>query len=322
MTSTVEAEAQRAIAPEVIALWAFGLIATSHFPCSSASCLTSARDQSEEREVLPLGGDTWMTAADGLIGSLAPSSPAPLAVVVATALSPLSPIGPVRPCIRTWNLLRLVGTWSRMALFIIGLAGAPWCSHPQQPVVSQKSSYVSYRLRSLCGLLPLRLPAPRWPGRSLRWRRDTAGRSLQSVRSCSEPGGRSHGGLTLRSAAAADTGCTTSSTGGTGLMLTTVSDQSAHAKEFLSLVKGDPVSLLDTGQFFTLSLTAGRPLHVRAAAAKISPLLSGPPYWPDQVVLGQPRWRISTAVGDTVEVSYEGKHGPAYRRHATFPPSA
>ena len=163
-----------------------------------------------------LGGDTWMTAADGLIGivgSIVAGSI--LAVVVATALSPLSPIGPVRPVYPDpgisfdWSVLGL-----GMALFIIGLAGASVVlAIRNNPVrLAKRASYVSYRP-------PLALRAAAASGlpriRGGRVALCAGAGTRQVVRSnpfghVRSPGGRSHGGLhPYVRQQPADTGCTT-----------------------------------------------------------------------------------------------------------------
>ena len=229
VTSTVETEAQRAIAPEVIALWTFGLIATLATLLVVLQAVSrQLQTQSEEREVLrALGGDTWMTAADGLIGivgSIVAGSI--LAVVVAIALSPLSPI---RSCPARvsgpWNLLRLVGTWSRNGIVHRQsrrrIRGA---LHPQQPRPSRQKSLIPCHiaLLSLCGLLAASgLPVSAVAGSLFA----LAPGTWQVVRSnpfshVRSAGGRSHGGLHpyIRQQPADIGGTTQTSTGGTGPM--------------------------------------------------------------------------------------------------------
>jgi hypothetical protein len=99
VTSLIQAEAQSAIAPEVITLWVLGLVAalaTLVLVLQAVSRQLQALE--EDREVMrALGAGTRMRASEGLIGILgAIAIGSPLAAVVAVALSPLSPIGPVR----------------------------------------------------------------------------------------------------------------------------------------------------------------------------------------------------------------------------------
>ncbi|HXN61987.1 MAG TPA: FtsX-like permease family protein [Acidimicrobiales bacterium] len=336
VTSTVEAEAQRAIAPEVIALWAFGLIATlATFLVVLQAVSRQLETQSEEREVLrALGGDTWMTAADGLIGivgSIVAGSI--LAVVVATALSPLSPIGPVRPVYPDpgisfdWSVLGL-----GMALFIIGLAGASVVlAIRKNPVrLAKRASYVSYRPPlALRAAAASGLPASAVAG-SLFALAPGHGRSFAPIRSV------------MFGALVAVVTVVSTLTFGSSLQtlvaqpklygwnwtdaLQPVSDPvSAMPKEFLSLVKGDPdLAAWTPVQFFTFELDGQAvPFMFEPPAAKISPpLLSGHAVTgPDQVVLGPATLAdIHKQVGDTVEVSYEGKHGTLHIvGTATFP---
>lgn len=122
--SVVEAEAQHAIAPEVIALWAFAAIAALALLLVASLTITRlVQSRRDEREVLrALGASPKMIGAGelvGLAGSLAAGTG--LALVVAVLLSPLSPIGPVRPVYPNagfnidWLILNLGG----FGLFVV-----------------------------------------------------------------------------------------------------------------------------------------------------------------------------------------------------------
>ncbi len=98
-----EATAERAIAPQSVALGVFGAIAALAALLIAGQAIgRQMLAGSEDFEVLrALGASPGMTAADSLIGVIgAVVSGAFLAAVVAVALSPLSPLGPVRPVYR------------------------------------------------------------------------------------------------------------------------------------------------------------------------------------------------------------------------------
>ena len=126
VTSVVESEAQQAVAPEVIALWVFGLIA------ALAALLVILQAVSrqlqalhDEREVMrAIGADKQMVASDGLIGIVGAVLIGSLvAVAVAVGLSPLAPIGPVRAVYPTpgvafdWTVLGL-GLMALVVVFV------------------------------------------------------------------------------------------------------------------------------------------------------------------------------------------------------------
>jgi len=98
-TSAIEAEAQRAIYPEAIALGVFGLIAgLAALIIGAQSVSRQLRAAADDAGVLrALGATPAAATADGVIGVLAAVvAGALLAVAVAVALSPLSLFGPVR----------------------------------------------------------------------------------------------------------------------------------------------------------------------------------------------------------------------------------
>jgi hypothetical protein len=99
VTSAIEAQAQRAIRPEAIALAAFGVIAgLAALIIGTQSISRQLRAGSDDAGALrALGAGPAMIMADGLPGVLAAVlAGAVLAVAVAVALSPFSLFGPVR----------------------------------------------------------------------------------------------------------------------------------------------------------------------------------------------------------------------------------
>ena len=99
VTSVVEAQAERAIKPESIALGVFGAIAALAAVLIVGQVIgRQLRVGADDLEVLrALGAGPRTTATDGLIGVVgAVLAGSLLAVVIAIALSPLAPIGPTR----------------------------------------------------------------------------------------------------------------------------------------------------------------------------------------------------------------------------------
>src|SRR5262249_15166098 len=98
-TSAIEAEAQRAIYPEAIALGVFGLIAgLAALIIGAQSGSRQLRTATDDAGILrALGAGPAATAADAGLGVLAAVvAGALLAIAVAIALSPFSLFGPVR----------------------------------------------------------------------------------------------------------------------------------------------------------------------------------------------------------------------------------
>jgi hypothetical protein len=98
-TSAIEAEAQRAIYPEAIALGVFGLIAGLAALIIGAQAVSrQLRAATDDAGVLrALGAGPMAATADGVLGVLAAAAAgALLAVAVAITLSPFSLFGPVR----------------------------------------------------------------------------------------------------------------------------------------------------------------------------------------------------------------------------------
>ena len=99
VTGQVEAQAQRAIEPEAIALVAFGAIAAAAGLLVAGQAIgRQLRTGREDLDILrALGAGPGMTTSDGLVGVVgAIVIGALVAAGVAIALSPLGPIGPVR----------------------------------------------------------------------------------------------------------------------------------------------------------------------------------------------------------------------------------
>jgi hypothetical protein len=99
VTSAIEAEAQRSIRPEAIALGVFGLIAgLAALIIGTQSISRQLRTGADDAGALrALGAGPTMIMADGLPGIVAAvATGALLAVVVAAVLSPFSLFGPVR----------------------------------------------------------------------------------------------------------------------------------------------------------------------------------------------------------------------------------
>jgi hypothetical protein len=98
--SRVEAQVERAVRPEAIALSAFGAIAALAAMLITAQAIArQLRGGEDDLQVLrALGAGPLMTVSEGLIGTLgAVVIGSLLAGAVAVGLSPLAPLGPVRP---------------------------------------------------------------------------------------------------------------------------------------------------------------------------------------------------------------------------------
>ena len=98
-TATIEAEAQRAIGPEAIALGVFGGIAAlAALLIGLQTVSRQLRAHADEGGVLrAVGAGPVITSSDGLLGILGAVVVGSLfAAVLAVALSPLAPFGPVR----------------------------------------------------------------------------------------------------------------------------------------------------------------------------------------------------------------------------------
>ena len=99
VTSVFEAQAQRAVKPEAIALGVFGFIAAIAALLIAAQVIgNQLRVDTDDLDTLrALGASPAMTTADGLLGTIsAVIVGAVLAGAVSVGLSPLAPIGPAR----------------------------------------------------------------------------------------------------------------------------------------------------------------------------------------------------------------------------------
>jgi hypothetical protein len=99
VTSVFEAQAERAIKPEAIALGVFGVIAALAALLIAGQVIgRQLNTDTDDLETLrALGANPAMTTADGLIGAIGGIVVGTLlAALVAVALSPLAPIGPAR----------------------------------------------------------------------------------------------------------------------------------------------------------------------------------------------------------------------------------
>jgi hypothetical protein len=120
-TSVVEAEAQRAIQPESIALGVFGGVAALATLLIAGQVIgrqlrLGAR---ELRTLRALGADPAMTSSDGLVGVVgAVFLGSLLAAAVAVVLSPIGPIGPVRPVYPTPGF---AFDWTVLGFGVLGL---------------------------------------------------------------------------------------------------------------------------------------------------------------------------------------------------------
>jgi hypothetical protein len=120
-TSVTEAETQRSIQPESIALGVFGGIAGLATLLIAAQVIgRQLRLGADESATLrALGADPSMTASDGLFGiAAAVLVGSLLAAAVAVALSPLAPIGPVRPVYPDGGI---AFDWTVLGFGVIGL---------------------------------------------------------------------------------------------------------------------------------------------------------------------------------------------------------
>jgi hypothetical protein len=118
----IEAQAERAIKPESLALGVFGAIAALAALLIAAQMIgRQLRSGAKDLETLrALGADPAMAMSDGLIGIIgAVIAGSLVAAVVAVSLSPLSPLGPVRPVYPTPGV---AFDWSVLGLGVLVLA--------------------------------------------------------------------------------------------------------------------------------------------------------------------------------------------------------
>jgi hypothetical protein len=116
-----EATAERAIAPQSIALGVFGAIAALAALLIAGQAIgRQLRGGADDLDTLrALGAGPSMTVVDGLIGVVgAVVTGAFLAAAIAIALSPLSPLGPVRP---VYPHKGIAFDWTVLGVGIVGL---------------------------------------------------------------------------------------------------------------------------------------------------------------------------------------------------------
>ena len=121
VTAVEEATAERAIAPQSIALAVFGAIAALATVLIAGQAIgRQLRAGADDLDVLrALGASPTMTVADGLIGVIgAVAIGAFLAAAVAVAVSPLSPLGPVR---QVYPHPGVAFDWTVLGAGIVGL---------------------------------------------------------------------------------------------------------------------------------------------------------------------------------------------------------
>jgi FtsX-like permease family len=122
VSAAIEAEAQRAIRPEAIALAVFGLIAGAAALIIGAQSVARqlSADSHDAGVLRALGAGPTMTVADGLAGLLAAVvAGSVLAGAVAVALSPLTLFGPVRAVAPAGGLYV---DWTVLGLGVLALA--------------------------------------------------------------------------------------------------------------------------------------------------------------------------------------------------------
>jgi hypothetical protein len=347
VTSVVESESQRAVAPEVIALWVFGLIAA--FAALLVVLQVVSRQQQafgEDREVMrALGADSRMIVSDGLIGIVGAIVLGSLvADAVAVGLSSLSPVGPVRPVYPTagiafdWTVLGL--GFAILVVVLVCVTGA-LAVRATPDRVAQRAKRVVHGASTVAHAAATSgLPPP----------------AVAGVRFALSPGLR-RSSAPVRSAIFGATVAViilvATLTFGASLQ-TLVSKPALYGwnwsyalqpendpvsftpPQFRSLLRKDSdVDAWTTVQFFTLNLDGQAvPFMFEPPASPIAPpLLSGHAViGPDQVVIGpETLAALHKRVGDIVEASYEGEHAtlrvvgsatfPAIGVNGTFHPS-
>ncbi|MGO8860906.1 MAG: ABC transporter permease [Acidimicrobiales bacterium] len=347
VTSLIESEAQRAIAPQVIALFVFGLIA------ALAALLVVLQAVSRQLQTLgadlevmrALGADARMTTADGLIGIVGAIVLGSLiAAAVAVGLSPFSPIGPVRHVYPTpgiafdWTVLGL-GLVVLIFVLVGGSVALALRRTPDRAARKRQRTAVrpstAVRVAVASGL-----PAPAVAGVRFALA-PGSGRSSVPVRSAM------FGAMlamiivvaTLTFGASLRTLASEPALYGWNwsYALQPVNDPvSFTPPQFQSLLRRDlDVDAWTTVQFFTLGVDGQAvPFMFEPPDSSIAPpLLSGHAVLgPDQVVLGSATLAaLHKRIGDTVEASYEGQHVtlrvvgtatfPAIGINGTFHPS-
>lgn len=336
VTSLVEAEAQSAIAPQVITLWVLGLIAAiAALVLVLQAVSRQLQSLEEDREVMrALGAGTRMRACEGLIGVLgAIAIGSPLAAVVAVGLSPLSPIGPVRPVYPTpgvafdWTVIGiglavLLLVFAGASVAVAFRATATRSARRGNRAIGRPSTAV--HAAAVWGLPPSAVAGVRFalaPG---------SGRSPAPLRSAMSGAmlaiiilvatltfGASLGGLVSHPALYG---------WNWSYALQPQTDPISFAPpQFQSLLRSDPdVQTWTTVQFFTLNLDGQVvPFMFEPPGSTIAPpLLSGHAVEAaDQVVIGPATLAaLHKRVGDSVELAAQGRKGTLHIvGEATFP---
>ena len=163
-TATIESEAQRAIAPEAVALGVFGIIAALAailigIQAVSRQLRANAADGAVLRAV---GAGPAITSSDGLLGIVAAVLIGSLlAAAIAVALSPLAPFGPVRAVdvsrgvVFDWTVIGL-----GVLVLLLGIGGsAVAIAYRQAPHRSSARAARGQPMRGGSGIVKLALAA-------------------------------------------------------------------------------------------------------------------------------------------------------------------
>jgi len=335
VTSLVKAEAQSAIAPEVITLWVLGLIAAlAALVLVLQAVSRQLQALGEDREVMrALGADRRMTACEGLIGIIgAVAIGSPLAAAVAVGLSPLSPIGPVRPVYPTpgiafdWTVL---GIGLAVLLVVFGGASVALAFRATANRAARRGRIAvrpstAVHAAAVWGLPPPAVAGVRFalaPG---------SGRSSAPVRSAMSGAMLAIIIVVATLTFGASLGALVSHPALYGWNWSYALQPEANPVSFTpprfqSLLRNDPaVETWTTVQFFTLNVDGQVvPFMFEPPGSPIAPrLLSGHAVQgADQVVFGPATLAaLHKRVGDTVEVGAQGRQGALHVvGEATFP---
>jgi hypothetical protein len=336
VTSLIEAEAQSAIAPEVITLWVLGLIAAfAALVLVLQAVSRQLQALEEDREVMrALGADTRMGACEGLIGIIgAIAIGSPLAAVVSVGLSPLSPIGPVRPVYPTRGIAfdwTVIGIGLAVLLVVFAAASVALAFGATASRAARRGNRVAVRPSTavhaavVSGLPPsavagVRFALARGPGRSSAPVRSAMSGAMLAIiiLVATLTFGASLGALVSHPALYG---------WNWSYALQPVTDPVGFAPpQFQSLLRNDPdVQTWTTVQFFTLNVDGQVvPFMFEPPGSTIAPpLLSGHAVEAtDQVVIGPATLAaLHKRVGDSVDVSAQGRQGTLHIvGEATFP---